>query len=258
MNVVYRFPSQKNIYLFLNALSVILVFVVWLMVVRFNIIPYLVPPQEIFLVFKKEAVLITRHMLATSLRALAGFAIGSSLGIIIALGMGWSRIILALINPFIFLVKPIPVLALIPIFILWFGLGEWGKILYIALGCFFIIVVVSSEAIRNVNKLHIWASQALGCGKGSVYRRVILPSIIPGIIGGLRVAVTTAFPFCIAAEFLGAQKGLGAYLIKAEVHLTLSKMIAGVIAITVLVIIFDRGVQQLVKGITLWSEREQK
>jgi ABC-type nitrate/sulfonate/bicarbonate transport system permease component len=134
-------------------------------------------------------------------------------------------------------------------------LGEWGKVLYVALGCFFIIVVVSSEAIRNVNRLYIWAGQALGCHKGGIYRRVILPSIIPGIIGGLRIAITTAFPFCIAAEFLGAQKGLGSYLIKAEVHLIISKMIAGVIAITVLVIVFDKGMSRFVGRFTEWSER---
>lgn len=249
--------STRTRYAILNVLSVLIVFGLWFVVVRFDLIPYLVPPQEVLAVFWNEAGRIANHMIATSLRALSGFAIGSIIGVAAALGMGWSRYFLALMNPFILLVKPIPVLALIPIFILWFGLGEWGKVLYVALGCFFIVVVVSSEAIRNVNRLYIWAGQALGCEKGEIYRRVILPSIIPGIIGGLRVAITTAFPFCIAAEFLGAQMGLGAYLIKAEVHLTVSKMIAGVIAITALVIIFDKGMSWLVARFTQWSEREE-
>lgn len=247
---------ESSIYIIINIISISLLFIIWFIVVHYEWVPYLLPPTSVIAEFIKEPGLIAHHMLATSLRALAGFAIGSMVGIVIALAMGWSRVFLAIINPFILLIKPIPVLALIPIFILWFGLGEWGKILYIALGCFFIIVVISSEAIRNVNKIYIWAGQALGCKRGAIYRRVILPSIIPGIIGGLRVAITTAFPFCIAAEFLGAQKGLGSYLIKAEVHLTISKMIAGVVAITVLVIIFDKVVRLLVKNLTIWSERE--
>ncbi len=244
-------------FLILNIISVIFFFVMWYVLAQYGVVPYLVTPQKVVMELFEEPVNILKHMLATSLRTLAGFAIGSFVGVMIALGMGWSRVILALVNPFISLIKPIPVLALIPIFILWFGLGEWSKVLYIAMGCFFIILVVSSEAIRNVSKLHIWAGQALGCKKGEVYRRIILPSIIPRIVGGLRIAVTTAFPFCIAAEFLGAQKGLGAYLIKAEVHLTISKMIAGVVAITVLVILFDKVMNKLVGRLTLWSEREE-
>ncbi|MDZ7837962.1 MAG: hypothetical protein U5N58_08415 [Actinomycetota bacterium] len=76
---------------------------------------------------------------ATTKRALLGFFIGSFLGVGTAFLMSRSRVFLAIVNPFIMVIKPIPVLALIPLFILWFGLGELGKILFIALGCFFIM-----------------------------------------------------------------------------------------------------------------------
>lgn len=247
----------RNIYVFLSIISIVIVFIIWFLAVRYKFIPYLVYPQEVLLVFRNEWENIAIHALATSIRALLGFAIGSIVGIGTAFLMGRSRVFLAIINPFIMLVKPVPVLALIPMFILWFGLGELGKILFIALGCFFIIVVISLEAIRNINKLYIWAGQALGCNGGDIYTRIVFPLIIPSIAGGLIIAITTAFPLCVAAEFLGAQRGLGAYLIKAGVHLTISKMITGVIAITILAIIFDKGVRQLVKSLTVWSEREE-
>ena len=247
-----RMPS---FYIIINILSIITFFGIWFLAVHIELIPYLSPPQDVILVFWQEAALIGQHMLATTLRSLAGFAVGSAIGILVALGMGWSRVFLALVNPFIFLVKPIPVLALIPIFILWFGLGEEAKILYIAMGCFFIIVIIASEAILNVKHIYIWAGQALGNKRGGVYRRVILPAIIPSIIGGLRITITSAFLLSIAAEFLGAQRGLGVYLIKSETLLQVSKMLGGVVAITVLVIIFDRCVRILTNRLTTWSER---
>ena len=135
--------EDRNKFLILNIVSVIFFFVMWYVLAQFGVVRYLVTPQKVVIELAVEPVNILKHMLATSLRTLAGFAIGSSIGVIIALGMGWSRVILALMNPFISLIKPIPVLALIPIFILWFGLGEWRKILYIAMGCFFIILVGS-------------------------------------------------------------------------------------------------------------------
>lgn len=247
----------RNTYVFISVLSVVIFFVMWFLVVRYKLIPYLVSPQEALVVFRDDWKNIANHALVTAIRSLSGFGIGSIVGIGVALLMARSRVFLALINPFLLLVRTVPVLALIPIFILWFGLGELGRILFISLGCFFIVVIISAEAIRNVNKLYIWAGQALGCNKGDIYRRVIIPLIIPNIAGGLIIAITTAFPLCVAAEFLGAQTGLGFYLIKAEVRLTTSKMIAGVIAITILAIIFDKGVRQLVKVLTKWSEREE-
>jgi len=247
----------RNTYVFISVLSILIFFVIWFLVVRYKLIPYLSYPQEILVVFGDDWKKIANGALPTIIRSLSGFAIGSIVGIITALLMARSRVFLALINPFILIIRPIPVLALIPIFILWFGLSEWGRILFVSLGCFFIIVIISSEAILNVNKLYIWAGQALGCNSNDIYRRIIIPLIIPNVAGGLIVAITTAFPLCIAAEFLGAKTGLGVYLIKAEIFLTTSKMIAGVIAITILVVIFDIGIRKLVKVLTKWSEREE-
>lgn len=245
-----------NAMLLLKVASIAFLFIAWFASVRWTLVPYLTTPTDVVRVFLREYSQIGVHMAVSSLRALAGFLIGSLLGIVFALLMGYNPTFLAVVNPFILAIKPTPVLALIPIFILWFGLGEMAKILYIALGCFFILVVISSEAIKSVNRLYIWAGQALGYGKKGVYRRVILPAIVPGIIGGLRIALTTAFPLTIAAEFLGAKQGLGSYLIKAEVHLTISKMIAAVIAITVLVMVLDMLLRVVTVRITRWTERE--
>lgn len=245
----------KKRYLIISISSVLFILISWYIAVYYKFIPYLAPPQSVLSEFWKDARLILSHMLSTTSRALTGFAIGSITGILVALSMSWSRVILALVNPIILLMKPVPVLSLIPIFILWFGLGELGKILFISLGCFFIMVVISSEVIKNVDQTYIWAGQALGCSRGEIYRRIILPSIIPQIIGGLRVGINSAFPLSIAAEFLGAKKGLGIYLIKSSQYLILSKMIAAVIVIVILVIIFDRILREITKRITVWSER---
>ena len=140
--------------------------------------------------------------LATGSRALTGFGIGAAVGIVVALFLAASRTASLLVAPYVLLAKSVPVLSLIPIFILWFGLRESARIGFIAASCFFWIVVAAAEAIENVSMIYRWSARTLGATPAVEYRTIVLPAILPGLFGGLRNTATVSFALAVAAEFL--------------------------------------------------------
>jgi len=196
-------------------------------------------------------------ILYSLMRIVLGLVLGSLLGIGLGIAMSWSKIVEWWFDPIVEIVRPIPVLALIPLFILWFGIGELGKILLIAFGVFVRQVVITREAIKNVPSVYLKAAQTLGATeKAQLFRTVIFPSITPEIIGGLRVTVAAAFGYCAAAEFLGAQRGIGYMIIRARRYLYTFAVIFGIILFSSFSLIADRFVRYLDHRINIWTERE--
>lgn len=206
----------------------------WLVVATFQFVEYLPSPVAVAAVLVRDWHLLVTDAVATSLRALGGFAIGAGLGVVVALGMALSGAVRAFLDPIVRVVRPAPLLALIPLFILWFGLSEKGRILFIAVGCFFLTVIVALEAIQNVPQIYLRSGRSLGTEGMLLYILVVLPAILPGIYGGLRVALTTSFQLAIAAELLGAQTGLGFYLTEGAVTFQMTSMVAAVVVVSVL------------------------
>ena len=130
------------------------------------------------------------------------------MGVTIGLMMSYSKIIDAILDPIVESIRPVPVIAMIPFLIMWFGIGEAGKIFLITLGVFAIIVVSTLEAVKNVPKIYVRAAKTLGASNNQIFRTIIIPGMIPGIIGPLRVATALSFTLVVAAEFMGAQQGL--------------------------------------------------
>lgn len=230
---------------------------VWWLAASQKWIPYLTGPGEVVTVFRAELWDLAGHTGATVVRALSGFALGAFFGIVIPLAMGWKPYLRAGLNPLVHLARPVPLVTLIPLFLLWFGIGELAEILLVAVGSFFILVMVTLEAIRNVPTIYLWASAALGASRRLVYWRIVLPAVVPSIIGGLRVAVTFAFPLTVAAEMMGAQRGQGYYLWQMVMHLQLAQMVAIVLLLTALVVASDALVRVADRYVTAWSERRR-
>ena len=235
-------------------LSVVVFVGIWTLSSKLGIARYLSSPTAVVAEIATDWHKLLADTWATMVRAVSGFALGSILGVGVALLMGWNSYAQASLNPLVVIGKPIPALSLIPIFILWLGTGENSQILYVTVGVFFIMVVVTVEAMRNVPPVYKWAASSLGADSRTLYLRVVFPAMLPGIVGGLRVAATTAFPLTLAAEFLGAQTGLGYYLINAMQLLQVPKMIAGVLGITLLAILADLIVRAVGYRLTAWHE----
>lgn len=188
-------------------------------------------------------------------RLIPGFFIGLALGMLVGVSMAVSMTFRALADPIVEAIRPLPPLALIPLFILWFGIGSGTQVALIAFGTFIVMVITSYEAVRNVPPIYLQAAATLGARKRQVFRRVIIPAIVPDIFGGVRVAVAASFGYVVVAEIIGAQSGLGYRLVLARRYLLTENIVAILIVVGILAFIADQLVRWLNRRLTGWKAR---
>lgn len=196
---------------------------------------------------------IFHNAVATGERVLYGMAIGFSFGFVNAMAMARNPRLAQYNYPIVELLRPVPPLALIPFFILWFGLAERGKVLFVAAGVSMIALVTTAEAIRHVSPVYVQAARTLGAKTGFIYRTVITPAIIPSVFAGLRVAAATAFGLAIAAEYMGAQSGLGFMIMEASRVLATEVVVAGVIVIGLMSLALDYVLRLISRRLLRWA-----
>jgi ABC-type nitrate/sulfonate/bicarbonate transport system permease component len=197
------------------------------------------------------------HVLATMARLLAGLAIGTCLGLAAGLAMMRYPLLYGLLNPQIETMRPVPPIAMIPFFILWFGLAEPGKVFLITLGSFMIIVVATIESVRNVPPIYLRAARTLGASEQQVFTTIVMPAIVPALVAPIRVAAAAAFGLTVAAEFLGAQEGLGYLIINARRSLNTGLILLSITIMGILSTLLDNLIRRAARFATEWSEREQ-
>jgi ABC-type nitrate/sulfonate/bicarbonate transport system permease component len=186
---------------------------------------------------------------------LSGFALGTGAGVLLGVAMAYSRAVRFAAESVTDFLRPVPIFALIPLFILWFGIGRAPQIALIAFGCFVIVVVSTSEAIRNVKPLFMQAAYTLGAKRRYAFRTVIMPAIVPEVIGAVRVAAAASFGLDVAAEFLGAQQGLGYLMINNQLYLRTAGILIPIIVFSLLALILDALLRRVGDYLTRWSER---
>ncbi len=141
-----------------------------------------------------------------------GLGVAVVLGIVIGLFMATNRLFQLLINPIVRIFYPMPKSALIPLVMIWFGLGDSSKIFLIFLGCLLPVIVSSYNGARGVNHVMLWSAASLGASRAEILREVILPAALPDILAGCRTALAFSFILMVSSEFIIAKDGLG-YLI---------------------------------------------
>jgi ABC-type nitrate/sulfonate/bicarbonate transport system permease component len=152
------------------------------------------------------------HLGATLGRVAAGFAIGTALGLALGLPAGHFPGVRRLLEPIVEMLRPIPPLAVLPLFIVWIGIGEASKVGFITYATFFPMFLSTVHAVRQVDPLLLRAAASLGARRGQRFSRVILPAALPDIFTGIRLGVALSFFVIVISEFIGAEQGLG-YLI---------------------------------------------
>ena len=186
---------------------------------------------------------------ASMLRVLVGLVLGTVSGVIIGLLMGRSRLVSALIDPVFQLLRNLSPTAMIPIALVWFGIGESSKYFLIFWGTFFIVAVNTTAGTQSTPQTRIRAAQCLGATQIRIFFTVVLPSALPYIIAGVRLGVASAFMTIIPAELLAAQEGLGALLQQASLNGQIDRMFVVLIIIAVLGFSTDRLVQYLAENV---------
>jgi ABC-type nitrate/sulfonate/bicarbonate transport system permease component len=179
------------------------------------------------------------NMFASMKRVLAGYGLGAVLGISLGLLFGWTRILGAFFNPLIELFRPMSAIAIIPLAILWFGIGETPKIFLIMYSTFFPVLLSTMEGVRNADPLFIRAGRTLGAGRFRIIVTVVIPSAAPFIYSGLRISMGIAMIVIVAAEMVAANSGLGWLILDSERTYNTERMIAGIITISIISITVD-------------------
>lgn len=187
-------------------------------------------------------------------RVLAGWSIGVILGVSTGLLMTWSRVFLAVTNPVIEAIRPLPPVALIPFFIIWFGLGDGGQIALVGVGCFMVLAVNTYQAVHNIPSIYIRAATSLGANKFQIYRTVILQAILPSLISGFRIAMALAFGVAVAAEFMGAQRGIGVLIMVARRTLNTNTILLGTIIVGVESYLADLFIRKISYYYCQWGD----
>ncbi len=190
---------------------------------------------------------------ATLARVLASWFGGSSLGVLVGLLMARTRWVMYALTPLIEAVRPVPPVALIPFVILWFGIGDDGKVFLGALACFMVMVVNTTVAVTNVPPVYLQAARSLGASTSRVYRSVVFPAIVPEILSGFRIGSALAFAVIVAAEFLGAEAGIGRLIMQASRTLNTPVVLLGTIVIAIMAVLLDVTISRLSAYVTRWS-----
>ena len=152
------------------------------------------------------------HTAASFARAGTGFAIAVAGGIALGLIMARVRAVERAVEPILLLIYPVPKPALIPLFMIWLGIGDFSKVAVIALACLLPVVVATFNGARSVDDMLLWSARARGTSERRLLWRVVLPAALPQIAAGVRTAIAIAIIVLVSSEFISAETGLG-YLI---------------------------------------------
>jgi NitT/TauT family transport system permease protein len=174
------------------------------------------------------------HIAASLTRSAAGFTVAVALGISLGLVIAWYRPLHSFLNPLLELFRNTAALALLPVFTLLLGIGEESKITIVAFAAFFPVLLNTIAGVRTVDPLLVRAARSLGLGSLQLFRKVILPSAVPTIFTGIRMAGTSAILVLIAAEMVGAKAGLGYLITNAQSSFLIPQMYAGILTVSLL------------------------
>jgi NitT/TauT family transport system permease protein len=201
------------------------------------------------------------ELVAALLKSLQGLAIGFSLAVVvgITLGvlMGRYRSLHHALDPFLTALYSTPGVALIPLIMLWFGLGLSAKIVIIFEACFFPIVMNTFAGVRNVSRANVDVARAYGASERQVMRLVVLPSALPFIMAGIRLAVGRGVIGMVVAEFFTSLSGLGSLIIVFSNAFATAKLFVPVITLSLLGVSLTALAQLLERRLAPWKETER-
>lgn len=233
------------------------IFVVWELAVTYGDIPPILLPklEKIGKDFVKYATNgeLLHHTLVSLRRCALGFFIGSAAGIVLGILLGWFKRLEDFFDFTLNFSRAIPKTALAPLLIVWFGFGDFPKVLLIGLAAFFYTVIPTLEGVRNVDNLLVKSARSMGANDLQIIFRVILPASLPSIYAGIRIAATSSFVILLFVEIISGNSGLGYLLEDARENLNTSTMFMTLIVVGILGFSLDWFVRYTEKKIMPWQ-----
>lgn len=244
--------------LWISYAAVFALLAIWETVCRAGLVSslFLPAPSQIFTALFAMATSgeLADNLAASLVRILAGFFIGSAVGIAVGLTAGVSSITNRALTPLIDALYPIPKIALLPLFILWLGIGETSKITLIALGVFFPVALNAYAGARDVDPLLLRVTAAFHARPAFLLTRVIFPATLPMIFAGLRIAAATALLLLVAAEMIAAEKGIGALILRYGDLMLTDRLMAGLLVLSAIGLLFRFLLHLAARRMIPWKE----
>lgn len=211
-------------------------------------------PSDVLATFGElwESGLLFKHLVPSLSRLAVGAVIGASVAIGVGVLIGLFSYVRAGLVPLVAAIFPIPKIALLPLFVIWFGIDEASKYALIAFGTFTPTVVATYGAVDNVDRSLIRMGQSFGLSWFSIVRKIVLPGAMPGILSGLRISLSIAIILLVAAEMLGAEYGIGAYILEAGSLYDLERLFAGVVILSLLGVILSMTIGLIERRLLGW------
>jgi NitT/TauT family transport system permease protein len=234
-------------------------FVLWELACRGLHIPLTIlpAPSDVFAALWRYRATIADNSFVTLWTTLAGFLIATAFGLLLGIAVGWHRAIYAGIYPVLIGFNSIPKVAVVPVLILWFGLGEIPAVLTAFLISFFPIVVNVATGLATTEPELEDVLRALGASKLDIMRKVGIPRSLPYFFGSLKVAITLAFVGAVVSETVGANKGIGKLMLDAQAGFQVPIVFAGLLVLAFLGIVLYAGTAAIEQRFTGWAFRSQ-
>ncbi|MFF2483217.1 ABC transporter permease [Paenibacillus sp. NPDC058071] len=194
------------------------------------------------------------HLGISVYRAMTGFALGAATGLALGLFTGLGKLAEKTLDPTLQMLRTIPLLSLIPLFILWFGVGEFSKTLMIALGAFFPVYVNTFLGIRSVDRKLFDVARTFQFSRYQLIVRLIVPSALPNILLGVRLSLGVAWLVLVVAELMGASAGVGYMIQDARVYMQTDIVFVGIVIFAVIGKLSDSLVRLLERRWLRWRD----
>ncbi len=243
-----------------SVLSVALIVLIGEVIIRISGIPeFILPaPSAIAISLMNNFSLLLSHTKTTFLTAVVGLSMSIIVALILSVMMDKVKLIKKMLYPLIIISQTIPIIALAPLMIIWFGLGIFPKILVVALVCFFPIAVSLVNGLENVDTELIELMKVMGASPVMIFTTVQFPSVLPYFFSGLKISATYSVMGAVIGEWLGASSGLGIYMTRAMHSFNTSNLFAAIL-IVVLLSIFLFKIADMLAWISMpWNRADEQ
>ncbi len=235
----------------------------WQITTSLSLVPrlFLPAPAEVLAQFFTVArdgfvdATLAQHLGASLGRVFAALLAAIAVGVPIGFAIGASPLGRGIFDPLIEILRPIPPLAYLPLVIIWFGIGEPSKVLIIAIAMLAPIVIATASGVRGVATDRLNAARSLGATRAQLVRHVVLPSALPSILTGVRIALGTGWSTLVAAELVAASRGLGFMIQSAAQFLVTDVVVMGILVIAAVAFALEAVIRLIERWLVPWAGR---
>lgn len=194
------------------------------------------------------------HIWASTLRVLIGVIVGVILAIPVGFALGWYRNLRGFLDPLINFLRALPPIALVPLVVVYVGIGENGRLFVLIYASFFPAVIVIYEGIMAIESIYVRAARVLGANSRELFTRIVLPLTLPHVLTAFRVALGVAWATLVAAELVAARTGLGAMIQNASNFFQIPTIFLGIILIGLIALIMDSLLRMAIARFVKWRD----